>query len=125
MGSGLSSSYNKFLSSTLLLKETKENKKYQQTIQRLLSSYCPNLVLNFLNDKALISPISLSLKGACLLSDICGFTKFSGDLCCEGVTGIDKLRRTTSSFLTKFIDTVYFHYGDGKSLDCFLASLID
>jgi hypothetical protein len=49
-----------------------------------------------------------------MLADICGFTKFSGDLCNEGVNGLDKLRRVTSSFLSKFIDTIYFYYGDGN-----------
>ena len=87
----------------------------------IISSYCPNLILSLLSLNHLSVPISYPITGACLLADICGFTKFSGDLCQEGVTGIDKLRRTTSTFLTKFIDTVYFYYGDGK-LDFFLST---
>jgi hypothetical protein len=62
----------------------------------------------------LITPVSYGITGACMLADICGFTKFSGDLCNEGVNGLDKLRRVTSSFLSKFIDTIYFYYGDGN-----------
>jgi hypothetical protein len=79
-----------------------------------VSPYCPNIVLSLLHQIKLVGPISHSMSGACMLADICGFTKFSGDLCQEGVTGIDKLRRITSSFLSKFIDTICFYYGDGK-----------
>jgi hypothetical protein len=93
--------------------EGAENNQNDLRMQRLVAPYCPHSVLKFLANKTLIEPISTSLKGACLLADICGFTKFSGDLCKEGGTGIDKLRITTSSFLAKFIETVYFYYGDG------------
>jgi hypothetical protein len=81
---------------------------------RLLSSYCPHSVLKLLGSKTITEPISETITGACLLADICGFTKFSGDLCQEGVSGLDKLRITTSSFLTKFIEIIYFYYGDGQ-----------
>jgi hypothetical protein len=93
-----------------------------------LASYCPHIVLTLLSHKPLLEPRSHRLTGACLLADICGFTKFSGDLCKEGVSGIDKLRRVTSSFLTKFIETIYFSYGDviafaGDALICYFGPL--
>jgi hypothetical protein len=82
-------------------------------VQRLVAPYCPHSVLKFLSNKTLTEPISTTVMGACLLADICGFTKFSGELCTEGGTGIDKLRIVTSTFLTKFIETVYLYFGDG------------
>lgn len=116
----LSSSFNSLNSSQNSLNSFKNKNSYLN----LLSSYCSNLVLNLLNDKILNSFISITLKGSCLLVDICGFTKFSGDLCCEGVSGIDKLRRTTNLFLSKFIDTVYFYYGDGMLFKNFFLEII-
>lgn len=98
-----------------------ENSLYSNDIKtlRLVASYCPHTVLRFLENKTLTEPISLTITGACLLADICGFTKFSGDLCKQGVSGIDILRRTTSTFLTKFIEIIYFYYGDGRQLNLF------
>jgi hypothetical protein len=114
MGSG-SSFLSQFSSSTVKSDRLSihDNDRNDLRIQRFIAPYCPHHVLKFLGNKTLYEPISTSLKGACLLADICGFTKFSGDLCKEGGTGIDKLRITTSSFLTKFIETVYLYYGDG------------
>jgi hypothetical protein len=83
-----------------------------------LSTFCPHLVLSLLSrslrDK--IFSKSFSVFGSCLLVDICGFTTYSGNLCKEGVTGIDKLRRTTSYFLSKFIEMIYWYSGDGKKI---------
>lgn len=90
--------------------------KPDRKMYQFLASYCPHIVLQSLPQKPFNEPFSITIHGACLLADICGFTKFSGDLCSEGVAGIDKLRRTTSTFLTKFIEIIYFYYGDGKYL---------
>lgn len=96
------------------IRENDYSDKINRRVLRTMTPYCPNIVLSLLNKKKVLSPISYSISGACMLADICGFTKFSGDLCQEGVSGIDKLRRITSSFLSKFIDTIHFYYGDGK-----------
>ena len=62
-------------------------------------------------------------RGACLLADISGFTKLSGQLCSTGVRGLDDLRKATSTFLSKFISLVYAFGGDvisfaGDALIC-------
>ena len=49
-----------------------------------------------------------------MLADISGFTRLSSDLCSEGLSGIDKLRRITDQSFNRFVDIVYCHGGDGK-----------
>lgn len=62
------------------------------------------------------TPTSFSFLGACMLVDISGFSKFSGEMCKQGVTGLDGLREITNGFLGHFVKKVYEFDGDGKSI---------
>lgn len=84
-------------------------------------SFCPNLLLTFLrkngpmhSNKVHSEVKSFSFKGACMLADISGFSKFSGAMCSKGVSGLDDLREATNGFLGHFVKTVYEFRGDGK-----------
>lgn len=90
-----------------------------------LRSYCPDIVLSKLNRRkdTKIEVEAKAARGACLLADISGFTKLSGQLCSTGVRGLDDLRKVTSTFLSKFISLVYAFGGDvisfaGDALIC-------
>ena len=78
-------------------------------------SYLPNILLcNLLNEtKSGISTKSIPFIGACMLADISGFTKLSGVCCEEGSSGLDRLHDACSSYLGKFVQTVYSYNGDG------------
>jgi len=88
-----------------------------------LYSYVPNLVLRQIHmhtnadrnqeEDIYTVPMSSDFVGACLLVDISGFTKLSGECCGMGALGLDVLHQTTSGFLGKFIQTVYMYHGDG------------
>ncbi|RYH15624.1 hypothetical protein EON65_31475 [archaeon] len=64
------------------------------------------------------TPTSFSFTGACMLVDISGFSKFSGEMCKQGVTGLDGLREITNGFLGHFVKKVYEFDGDGKNIQC-------
>jgi hypothetical protein len=103
-------------------------------------SFCPDLLLTCLRDKSFphgdFGVQSFSFTGACMLADISGFSKFSGAMCLEGVSGLDDLREATNGFLGQLVKTVYEFRGDGELLGlvgvaspcsflhCFLASYI-
>ena len=57
---------------------------------------------------------SFTFTGACMLADISGFSKFSGEKCSKGVSGLDELREATNGFLGHIVQTVYEFNGDGK-----------
>lgn len=57
---------------------------------------------------------SFSFRGACVLADISGFSKFSGRMCLQGVSGLDELREATNGFLGHFVKLVYEFGGDGE-----------
>ena len=57
---------------------------------------------------------SYTFTGACLLPDISGFSKFSGEMCSRGVSGLDELRESVNGFLGHIVETVYEFDGDGK-----------
>lgn len=84
-------------------------------------SFCPDLLLTSLKESAGKQPAtsssparSFSFKGACMLADISGFSKFSGAMCLKGVSGLDDLREATNGFLGHIVKIVYEHHGDGK-----------
>jgi hypothetical protein len=82
-------------------------------------SFCPDLLLKCLRDKSPLSNDfagvrSFRFKGACMLADISGFSKFSGAMCLKGVSGLDDLREATNGFLGKLVQTVYEYQGDGR-----------
>jgi class 3 adenylate cyclase len=99
---------------------------YDETILR---SYCPDVVLSKLHRRrdTDLEVEAKAARGACLLADISGFTKLSGQLCSTGVRGLDDLRKVTSTFLSKFISLVYAFGGDvisfaGDALICLFWS---
>lgn len=89
-----------------------------------LASFSPNLLLHYLNDRPIFSDAqSFSFTGACMLVDISGFSKFSGSMCLQGVSGLDGLREITNGFLGHFVRKVYEFDGDvmafaGDALIC-------
>eukprot|EP01031_Cornospumella_fuschlensis_P044688 gene44688-54648_t len=73
--------------------------------------------------QSILTPTSFSFTGACMLVDISGFSKFSGEMCKQGVTGLDGLREITNGFLGHFVKKVYEYDGDviafaGDALIC-------
>jgi len=56
---------------------------------------------------------SFTFRGACMLVDISGFSKFSAAMCSNGVSGLDDLREVTNGFLGHFVKIVYQYDGDG------------
>lgn len=93
--------------------------------ENILKSYCPDIVLSKLYRRkdTQIEVEAKAARGACLLADISGFTKLSGQLCSNGVRGLDDLRQVTSNFLSRFISLVYAFGGDvisfaGDALVC-------
>eukprot|EP01032_Pedospumella_encystans_P011942 gene11942-13851_t len=59
-----------------------------------------------------IKPSSISIYGVCLLVDISGFTKLSGDFCVQGKNGIDGLQLATNGYMGLLVETIYSHGGD-------------
>ena len=85
----------------------------------------PNILLNEINTNS-VDVRSIYFTGVCMLADISGFTKLSNELGKDGGNGLDRLRKATSGFLSKFIYLVYSYGGDGKScsvLSCCSALL--
>ena len=54
-----------------------------------------------------LEPSSFFFQGVCLLVDISGFTKLSGDFCNLGKAGIDKLQLATNSYMEQLIEVIY------------------
>lgn len=81
-------------------------------------SFCPDLLLTCLRESPLNGDHegvkSFPFRGACMLADISGFSKFSGAMCQKGVSGLDDLREATNGFLGQLVKTVYEYHGDGK-----------
>lgn len=80
--------------------------------------FCPDILVNYLKKQPITSaskdPRRLTFKGACMLADISGFSKFSGAMCSKGVSGLDDLREATNGFLGYFVKQVYEYEGDGE-----------
>ncbi len=80
--------------------------------------YCPDLLIDYFREHPqklrTSDAISINFKGACMLADISGFSKFSGAMCSKGVSGLDDLREATNGFLGHFVKTVYEYDGDGE-----------
>lgn len=85
----------------------------------VLMSFCADTLVSHLNESPLsaheeISSRSWNKHGACLLVDISGFTRLSGELCAAGDNGLDELRQITSGYLSRLLHSVYSNGGDGK-----------
>ena len=59
-----------------------------------------------------LEPASFFVHGVCLLVDLSGFTKLSGDFCEQGKSGIDSLQLATNGFMGKLVEIIYSFGGD-------------
>jgi hypothetical protein len=98
-------------------------------LSSILLSFCADTLITHLNEKRgkLDSGKELWSRswhqdGACLLVDISGFTRLSGELCSAGPGGLDELRQVTSEYLSRLLYLVYSNGGDGKH-SCFKFKL--
>jgi class 3 adenylate cyclase len=97
--------------------------------------FVPEMLVDFV-DKSLqqgkegIEPTSFFINGVCLLVDISGFTKLSGDFCGMGKSGIDELQLATNGYMGKLVEIIYTFGGEiikfaGDAIICvFSASFI-
>ena len=80
--------------------------------------FCPDVLAAYLKKSPIengsTEPRLLTFRGACMLADISGFSKFSGAMCSKGVSGLDDLREATNGFLGYFVKQVYEYEGDGE-----------
>ncbi|RYH20604.1 hypothetical protein EON65_22970 [archaeon] len=61
---------------------------------------------------AALEPQSFFFPGVCLLVDISGFTRLSGEFCALGKEGIDSLQQATNGYMGKLVEVIYQHGGD-------------
>jgi class 3 adenylate cyclase len=79
--------------------------------------FVPEMLVDFV-DKSLqqgkegIEPTSFFINGVCLLVDISGFTKLSGDFCGMGKSGIDELQLATNGYMGKLVEIIYTFGGE-------------
>lgn len=81
---------------------------------------------NFQQGKEGLEPASYFLNGVCLLVDISGFTKLSGEFCDCGKSGIDDLQLATNGYMGKLVEVIYTFGGDiikfaGDALVCLFS----
>ena len=74
-----------------------------------------------------IEPSSFFFHGACLLVDISGFTRLSGEFCAQGKNGIDDLQLATNGFMGKLVEIIYECGGDivkfaGDAIICIFSA---
>jgi class 3 adenylate cyclase len=84
--------------------------------QDVLVSFVPKILTNKLlelshQDQAL-TPTSYKFDGICLLVDISGFTRLSGQYCAKGKDGIDGLQKATNGYMGQLVNIIYEHGGD-------------
>jgi hypothetical protein len=94
--------------------------------------FVPEMLMDFIdknaqNGKESLEPSSFFLHGVCLLVDISGFTKLSGDFCSLGKAGIDELQLATNGYMGKLVETIYMFGGEiikfaGDAIICVFAS---
>ncbi len=76
--------------------------------------FVPEMLVDYLNKSniKILQPASFFLHGVCLLVDISGFTKLSGQFCDQGKAGIDDLQLATNGFMGQLVDIIYTFGGD-------------
>lgn len=72
-------------------------------------------------------PSIFSFECACMIVDISGFTRLSGQFCAMGKAGIDKLQQATNGYLGDLVDIIYQYGGDiikfaGDAIICIFVS---
>jgi hypothetical protein len=88
-------------------------------------SYCPNILLTVLARLGRLGGVDISVDStfigaACILADISGFSKLSGELCQQGANGLELLHHATSGFLSDFVNLIYSYHGDGTYILTFI-----
>ena len=99
---------------------------YDNEISQLLS-FCPDTIYNLIAENKLsekLVPSKFYFDGICMIADISGFTKLSGDLCDQGVSGLDKLHLHISQYIGEIINIVYYHKGDGNTFFTYNTMII-
>jgi len=96
------------------------------------NSFVPEMLVNFMNKnlhkgKEGLEPASFFINGVCLLVDISGFTKLSGDFCNQGKAGIDELQRATNGYMGMLVEIIYTFGGEiikfaGDAIICVFSS---
>jgi uncharacterized membrane protein YgcG len=94
--------------------------------------FVPEILVDYLHRRneagiSYLEPSSFFLHGVCLLVDISGFTKLSGDFCDQGKRGIDELQLATNGYMGKLVDIIYSFGGDiikfaGDAIICVFSS---
>lgn len=80
-------------------------------------SFVPEMLMHYLcyvlkQPTPTLKPASFSFPGVCLLCDISGFTRLSGDYCLLGKNGIDGLQKATNGYMGRLVDVIYGYGGD-------------
>lgn len=79
--------------------------------------FVPEILVDFIRKKLQqgrehLEPGSFFLQGVCLLVDISGFTKLSGEFCDRGKNGIDDLQLATNVYMGQLVEIIYKFGGD-------------
>ncbi len=76
--------------------------------------FVPEMLVDYINKRNRndLEPASFFVHGVCLLVDISGFTKLSGDYCEQGKSGIDSLQLATNGFMGRLVEIIYSFGGD-------------
>ena len=61
-----------------------------------------------------LRPSQQYFQGVCLVADISGFTKLCGQMCKDGLSGLDSLHTFLNTYMSMIMSVVYLHKGDGN-----------
>ena len=101
---------------------------FDSAVKRFVPEMLVELISrNTSHGKAGLEPSSFFLKGVCLLVDISGFTKLSGQFCEMGKSGIDELQLATNSYMEKLVQIIYTYGGEiikfaGDAIICIFST---
>jgi class 3 adenylate cyclase len=94
--------------------------------------FVPEMLVDFIeknceNGKEGLEPCSFFIQGVCLLVDISGFTKLSGEYCNLGREGIDGLQLATNGYMGSLVEIIYSCGGEiikfaGDAIICVFSS---
>jgi class 3 adenylate cyclase len=100
----------------------------------MVKRFVPTLLCDTVNDRVargrdFVEPVSSAFNGICLVVDISGFTKLSGEYCLMGKAGIDQLQLATNGYMGRLVEIVYEYGGDivkfaGDALICVFLNTV-
>ena len=107
----------------------------QLGLRNTIKSFAPDMLMAYTLSKGFhvegvsLQPFSVFFEGVCMLADISGFTRLSGNFCSAGKYGIDQLQQATNTYLAELVKTVYSYGGDvlkfaGDALVCVFQNKI-